>query len=438
MTDALRENQSYFVLDALTERRGNISKLADMMISGRKSIDKHLQSDVAKARDDYDLLQKARDRLVEGLGEIRLFLLEIAEHDLSAYTGDLTVSIMAFNLMTPDYGALTKVLNDYAEKLPVKETVSAATLSRCMNAVRMGFYPTDPGNLEHILKGVSFPPGVVTNLFDPCCGEGAALKKLAVGNNCYTYGVELDEGRATVAQQTLHRVGFGSFFYSRISHDAFHAILLNPPYLSVLTEGGKRTRDEKRFLIESLPHLMMGGLMIYIVPYYRLTPDICRVLCDNLEDVSVYRFTDKEFSRFNQVAVMGLKIKRIDGSEAAHFMSELAYRKDDIPCITEIAEGRYSLPAMPKKVDIFKGAVFNKLELARQLKDSKSLDGMLMTKSLAQTMRRPPLPFTFAQLGLIGGSGLINGLIECDYPHIIKGRAYRERGPNRDDGELQP
>ena len=41
-------------------------------------------------------------------------------------------------------------------------------------------------------------------------------------------------------------------------------------------------------------------------------------------------------------------------------------------------------------------------------------------------------------IGLIGGSGLINGLMECDYPHIIKGRIIKEkhtitdenRGPN--------
>jgi hypothetical protein len=426
MKEELREDQSYFVLDAIAQRRGSIGSLAGVMASGRKSIDKHMRSDMLKAQDDYTMLQKARDRLVGDIGETRLYLLEIGENDLAAYAGDLAVSLSAFNLMTPDYAALTSVLSGFAEKLPVKDTVSASVIARCMNAVRMGFYPTDPENIEHILKGIAFPDGVVTNLFDPCCGEGVALKKLAVGNNCYTFGVELDESRADKAQQTLHRVGVGSFFHSRISHDAFHAILLNPPYLSVMTEGGNKTRDEKRFLIGALPHLMMGGLMIYIVPYYRLTPDICRILCDNLADISIHRFTDAEFKRYNQVVVMGSKIKRIDGSELAGAMSELACRKDEIPCVTDIAEGRYALPAQSKTVELFKGAVFNKLELARQLKASKSLDGMLMTKSLAQTMKRPPLPFTFAQLGLVGGSGLINGLIECDYPHIIKGRIVKE------------
>jgi hypothetical protein len=123
---------------------------------------------------------------------------------------------------------------------------------------------------------------------------------------------------------------------------------------------------------------------------------------------------------------MGTKIKKIDGSEPAHALAELAYRKDSIPRITEIAVHRYQLPSKPKKVEIFKGAVFNEAELARQLKQSKSFDGLLTAKSLTQGIRQPPLPFTFSQLGLIGGSGLINGLIECDYPHIIKGRIVKE------------
>ncbi|MDR1130858.1 MAG: class I SAM-dependent methyltransferase [Oscillospiraceae bacterium] len=426
MEEKLPENQSYFVLDAITQKREDILSLTGMMTSDRRSVDKYLGADMVKARDHYFMLQKAYEMLVGDLGETRLSLMEIGENDLAAYAGALAAQLAGFNLMTPDYSALAAVLRAFAEKLPVKETVNASVIARCMNAVRMGFYPTDLHNIELILRGIAFPKDAVTNLLDPCCGEGAALKKLAVGNNCFTYGVELDEGRANKAQETLHRVGFGSFFHSRINHDAFHAVLLNPPYLSVLTEGGNRARDEKRFLIDAIPYLTAGGLMIYIIPYYRLTPDICRILCDNFENVSVHRFTDAVFKRFNQIVVMGTKIRRIDGSEQADAMAELAYRKDGIPCISEIAEGRYALPAQPKPVALFKGAVFNKQELARQLKQSKSLESLLTAKSLAQTMRRPPLPFTFAQLGLVGGSGLINGLIDCDYPHIIKGRIVKE------------
>ena len=40
-------------------------------------------------------------------------------------------------------------------------------------------------------------------------------------------------------------------------------------------------------------------------------------------------------------------------------------------------------------------------------------------------VKRPLLPLSISQIGLIGGSGMINGLIECDAPHIIKGRIVK-------------
>jgi len=40
-------------------------------------------------------------------------------------------------------------------------------------------------------------------------------------------------------------------------------------------------------------------------------------------------------------------------------------------------------------------------------------------------VKRPPLPLSISQIGLIGGSGMINGLIQCDTPHIIKGRIVK-------------
>jgi hypothetical protein len=37
------------------------------------------------------------------------------------------------------------------------------------------------------------------------------------------------------------------------------------------------------------------------------------------------------------------------------------------------------------------------------------------------------------QVGLIGGSGLINGLVECGTPHIIKGRIVKENAVSREE-----
>jgi hypothetical protein len=211
-------------------------------------------------------------------------------------------------------------------------------------------------------------------------------------------------------------------------------VFLNPPYLSVISESGGRARNEKRFLIDGLPCLMTGGLLIYVIPHHRLTGDVCRILADNLTDVSVHAFTPEEFKKFGQIVVMGLRRKKTDGSAEADALSKLAYFPERLPCVTELAAGRYRLPASARKVETFNGAVFNERELARQLTRSKSFDAFTAKKTQTEGIRRPPLPFSFSQLGLIGGSGLINGLIDCDTPHIIKGRIVKEvRSESTDD-----
>ena len=429
MQDTIQQQPNatqYYALEKLAEYAGTLKTLAEILPVYRTRLDALMQTDKGKAKDVYDLISKERDRLASLMGEIRLALLEIGEDQLAGVAQTMRTQLSSFPIMTPDYTKLATVVTAFAHKLPGVQTVNAAIIGRLMNNVRMGHYPTDPLHVERITKGIAFPPGVVTNVFDPCCGTGVALRTLATGNNCMTYGVEIDEQRATEAQSRLHRVAFGSFFHSRISHEVFHVMFLNPPYLSVLNETGGRARHEKRFLAESYEHLLYGGLLIYVIPYYRLTPDIVRILCDNFIDLSVYRFIGDEFEKFHQVAVLGIRKKREDGSTLVDgFLAEVSDHTQ-IPELSQLPEGRYALPPKPVDVPTFKGAVFNVAELARQLAASKSLSKKLAKSALDSTAKRPILPLNVSQVGLIGGSGMINGLAMCDNPHIVKGRIIKE------------
>ena len=96
-----------------------------------------------------------------------------------------------------------------------------------------------------------------------------------------------------------------------------------------------------------------------------------------------------------------------------------------IPTLTELPEGRYALPAKPLEVGAFKGEKFNQKELERQLSCSDSFQKMMARSELDSGVKHPPLPLSISQIGLIGGSGMINGLIECDTPHVIKGRVVK-------------
>lgn len=297
-------------------------------------------------------------------------------------------------------------------------------------------YPTDLTHVGYLERGIAFPDKTV-NLLDPCCGTGDAVLRLALGHDSRCYGIELDEERAGLAEQKLFRVAYGDFFSSYVGNRSFHTILLNPPYLTVTLGCGLRGRDEKRFLVEAFQALVMGGLMIYIVPYYRMTEDVCQIFTDNFSDISVYRFLDGEFGKFKQIAVLGTRKPRESDEAASASLYTAALHPESLRTLDQLPEGRYQLPDAALDVKIFRGSVFNESELAHQLMASQSLERLLQKDGQEQEMGRPPLPLSIGQVGLIGGSGLINGLMQCDCPHIIKGRIIKERHERREENHSE-
>lgn len=427
-------NKQHFAVVKLEEAARAVRQALNDLPALRRRLEKY-KEDKAKAREAYKDLQQQQAKLSAALRSAALSLLEMELFETADYSVKLSRSVGAFNLMTPNYSKLCAALNGYLQKLPVSgtpdaKTTNATVIGRLMANVKMGYYPTDMAHIQYLKRGIAFPKDVTVNLFDPCCGCGLALYTLAGEHDCRTYGIELDRHRAEESLARLNRVGFGSYFRSRISNEAFHLMLLNPPYLSVMTEGGRNTRSEKRFLADAIPHLLYGGLLIYIIPYYRLTPDICRILCDNFTDLSVWKFTGGEFKRFRQVAIMGTRKKRGDGSSMVPELAALALKPERLPELTQLPENRYFLPGEGKKVELFKGAEFNVAELEEQLKRSTSFSRMFEKSKLDSGIKRPLLPLNIGQVGLIGGSGLINGLVECDTPHIIKGRIIKETNVN--------
>lgn len=374
-----------------------------------------------------DLRQIAQQiqKLVSDLHEAALLLEELRLPKVSAYTAQLSAAVSGFHIQTPDYAKLVSAFLDWLAYikplLPDAETkaVSAAAIGRQMNHVRLGYYPTDPSHVTYLKRALVFPEGKTVNLLDPCCGEGNALSQLGVGKNAVTYGAELDDSRAEAAQEKLDHVAMGSYYFSRISRSAFHLLFLNPPYLQVY--GG--ARSEKRFLGESYDHLMMGGVLVYIIPYHRLTEDVCRFLAAHFARLMAYRFCEEEFQKFRQIAVLGVRKPRAENPRMARLLELASFSPDKLPTLDQLPPGSYQLPEAEKAVPLFQGARFNVRELQEQM---RRMGSMLPQRSALDGQdKRPPLPLTIGQIGLVGGSGLINGLIACDAPHVLKGRVVK-------------
>ena len=384
-----------------------------------------------------DLRQIAQhmQKLVSGLREAALLLEELGLPKVSAYTAQLCSAVSGFHIRTEDYSKLAKAFSDWLAYikplLPDTQTVTAAAAGRLMNNIRLGYYPTDPAHVAYVKRALRFPEGKTANLLDTCCGEGNALHLLGSGENAETYGAELDDSRAEAAQEQLDHVAMGSYYYARISRSAFHLLFLNPPYLQLY--GG--ARSEKRFLGESYDHLMMGGMLVYIIPYYRLTEDVCSFLAAHFDRLMAYRFCGEEFRKFRQIAVLGVRKPRAENPRTARLLELASLSPDKLPALDQIPPGSYPLPDAEKAVSLFQGARFNVRELQEQM---RRMGSMLPKQSaLDGQEKRPPLPLTIGQIGLVGGSGLINGLIECETPHVLKGRVIkakqRRTGDNYED-----
>ena len=193
------QTQKPYALDQLTQLQSQIMQSAQGMVVQRARIEKYRQSNLTAARDTYTELERIRTHLVERLTASQLFLLEMEEYPLASAAEQLRCGLAGYK---PVYEALAK----FTASFPTGQKTNAAIVGRLMNNIKLGYYPTDPDNISLILRGIHFPEGVTTNLFDPCCGCGKALRQLAQGNNCYAYGVELDESRAvSVGHQRKRR-----------------------------------------------------------------------------------------------------------------------------------------------------------------------------------------------------------------------------------------
>ena len=421
------EQGTAFCLKEIENTKTLILNISSQLPKIRASYEKYKGTGLKREFDSLVDLQKSVNKLLEEFPALVLQLNEYGDNELSKTTERLYGVLKKYDYLgTLDYSRLCTALENFASNLPTADhNINTAKLAHLMNRARMGYFPTDLSHVQMIKDAIVFPDEYV-NLIDPCCGEGLALQEFSKGIKAKTFGIEIDEVRGEEAQKRIHRVGFGSFFHSRISLNSFQGLWLNPPYLSVPSENGSR-RLEKSFLADSIRLLQVGGIMVYIIPYYRATPDVCRVLCENFTDLRVHKFVGKEFERFKQVVFIGMKTERHEAEKIAKRLSEYMLDADKIPLITDLPKDCYEMRAANKKVDLFKGAIFNVWELADQLKNSPSIEKLFEERTLDNREHRPLLPLNLSQVGLVGASGMMNGLVECDNPHIIKGRIVKER-----------
>ena len=177
-------------------------------------------------------------------------------------------------------------------------------MARLASQAKAGFYPTPESVVSLLKTKISFEKDA--RALDPCCGYGNTLSRLA-STGAITYGVELDHQRATKAKSQLFKAVWGdALTEARVSTQSFGLLYLNPPYdTAINSDDNSDRRLEHQFLRTYIRTLQIGGILVFVIPYYVMR-HCAKTLARHFK-LQVVGFPDEDFHTFKQCIVFGEK-----------------------------------------------------------------------------------------------------------------------------------
>jgi hypothetical protein len=308
---------------------------------------------------------------------------------------------------------------------------------------KLGFYPLPLAEAERIRRFLAFPDRQCCAL-DPCAGDGVALAEIASGEKVLRYGVELDAGRAEQARtkgiDTIH----GNCFDVQCPVESFSLIYLNPPYDFEIGEE-KSQRMEKLFLEHVHRWLKPLGVLALVVPAKRIG-DCAVVLSRHFRNVRIYRLTEPESVRYQQVVVMGLRRTRQerdrlrDGeiTQAQLWLGSLDGKLQDLPPLLAEPDHAYAVPPGAPVRLVHRGLPFDEIEdLLPKSSAYRQASSVILAQQL-DAAGRPLTPLHGGHVGLLCTAGMLNGIFgEGETRHIAHWQSVKlvDKTEEEEDGK---
>lgn len=299
----------------------------------------------------------------------------------------------------------------------------------------MGHYPTPPKVVDLLATWVQVPAPCA--VLDPCCGTGAALaqflSKCGAAPGTAAYGIELDRARAEEARGVLHRVLNADAGYVRVSHEAFGLLWLNPPYDTGEEDGAEAPlpaseRLERRFLRQTHPYLVPGGVIVFIIPERELRGDLVRALVHRFQDLRAWRFPDPEYGSYRQAVVLGVK-RRVPGVVTAELEAFQAAVEAGLPTLTRSDATAYCVPATSPDVALFRSLFLTAEDVREDVARSAVWDRLRLATSIPDPKEagQPPMRLKPGLLALLLAAGYLDGPVgQGDERHLIRGLVLKE------------
>jgi hypothetical protein len=308
---------------------------------------------------------------------------------------------------------------------------------------RLGFYPLPIPEAERISRFLAFPDKQCCAL-DPCIGDGAAFAAIASDKRTSRYAIELDAGRAEQARSKGSDVIHGNCFDVQCPVESFSLIYLNPPYDFEISEE-KSQRMEKLFLEHVYRWLKPGGILVLVVPARRIAD--CTVLLSNhFRDMRVYRLTEPESVRYEQVVVLGVRRTRqerdrVQDSEIIRvqlWLASLERELQGLPRLPPEPDHLYVVPPGAPTRLVHRGLPLDQIEDLLPSSSAYRQASEALFAQQADVSGRPLTPLHGGHVGLLCTAGMLNGIFgDGETRHIAHWQSIKlvDKSEEEEDGK---
>lgn len=305
--------------------------------------------------------------------------------------------------------------------------------------LKLGYYPLPLSEAQRLRTHLLLPEKPFSAL-DPCVGDGSAFEILIQQSAALRYGIELDSYRTEQARKRDIEVVHGDTLEVQCRVDTLSFLYLNPPYDF---EVGKT--DNQRMELVFLRHtgrwLKPGGVLFFVIPKTQLSR-CARTLAEHFEQIRVYRLTDTDSVKFNQITVLAVRRsrdRRLRDRELEACTSQLeALPQAELGPLSDVPEFRYSIPESEPAMFVYKGLPLDEIE--DKLVESSAYRQVkrILVREHGAVHGRPLTPLHGGHVGLLCTAGMLNGVFGQDeLRHVAhwQSRKYTQTWKEEDEGK---
>jgi hypothetical protein len=222
--------------------------------------------------------------------------------------------------------------------------------------------------------------------------------------------------------------------------DSLSFLYLNPPYDF---EVGKT--DNQRMELVFLRHtgrwLKPSGVLFFVIPKTQLSR-CSRTLAEHFEQIRVYRLTDPESVKFNQIAVLAVRRsrdRRLRDQELESRTTQLeAISGMELAPLTDVPEYQYRIPESEPAAFVYKGLLLDEIE--DKLVESSAYRQVkrILLREHGAFHGRPLTPLHGGHVGLLCTAGMLNGVFgEGELRHVAhwQSKKYTQTWKEEDEGK---